>query len=43
MPSDIVYAPSWEAFEAEFDEAVGSLIQWVVIQLMVGWLELDDL
>jgi len=38
-----VDAPSLEAFKARLDEALGSLVWWLVTLHIAGGLKLDDL
>ena len=42
LPSDVVDAPSLEAFKARLDVAFGSLVWWLATLHIVGGLKLSD-
>ena len=43
LPSEVVDAPSLEAFKARLDGAVNNLVRWEVSLPIAGVLELDDI
>jgi len=43
LPSEVVDAPSLEAFKARLDGALSNLVKWEVSLPIAGGLELDDL
>jgi len=42
LPSEVVDAPSLEAFKARLDVALGSLVWWLATLHIAGGLKLDD-
>ena len=43
LPSEVVNAPSLEAFKARLDGALSNLVYWEVSLSIAGGLQLDDL